>query len=85
MSNPPPEDEGLHVRQDESKREPPLLYSVVSRPKPGASDGLLASQSRLSSITVFSFVGGFLLLLLAILAIWDLRQRTRATTHGAAR
>jgi len=70
MSNPPPEDEGLHVRQDESKREPPLLYSVVSRPKPGASDELLASQSRLSSITVFSFVGGFLLLLLAIPAIW---------------
>jgi hypothetical protein len=70
MSNPPPEDEGLHVRPDESKREPPLLYSAVSRPERGASDEPLASRSRSSSITVFSFVGGFLLLLLAILAIW---------------
>jgi hypothetical protein len=70
MSNPPPEDEELHVRRDESKREPPLLYSVVSRAEPGASDELLTSRSRLSSITIFSFFGGFLLLLLAILAIW---------------
>ena len=70
MSNPPPEDEERHVRRDESKREPPLLYSAVSRPERGASDESLASRSRLSSITVFSFVGGFLLLLLAILAIW---------------
>jgi hypothetical protein len=70
MSNPPPEDEGLPGRRDESKREPPLLYSAVSRPERGASDGPLASRSRSSSITVFSFVGGFLLLVLAILAIW---------------
>jgi hypothetical protein len=70
MSNPPPEDEGLHVRRDESKREPPLLYSTVSRPERGASDEPVASRSGLSSINVFSFVGGFLLLLLAILAIW---------------
>jgi hypothetical protein len=70
MSNPPPEDEGLHVRRDESKREPSLLYGAVSRPERGAADGPLASRSRLSSISVFSFVGGFLLLLLAILAIW---------------
>jgi hypothetical protein len=70
MSNPPPDDEGLPVRRDESKREPPLLYSAVSRPERGASDEPLASRSPLSSISVFSFVGGFLLLLLAILAIW---------------
>src|SRR3984893_2936466 len=70
MSMPPPKDEERHVRRDESKREPPLLYSAVSRPERGASDESLASRSRLSSITVFSFVGGFLLLLLAILAIW---------------
>jgi hypothetical protein len=70
MSNPPPEDEGLPVRRDESKREPPLLYRAASRPERGVSDESLASRSRSSSITVFSFVGGFLLLLLAILAIW---------------
>jgi hypothetical protein len=70
MSNPPPDDEGLPVRRDESKREPPLLYSAVSRPERGASDEPVASRSPLSSISVFSFVGGFLLLLLAILAIW---------------
>jgi hypothetical protein len=70
MSNPPPEDEGLHVRRDESKREPPLLYREVSRPERGVSDEPLTSRSRSSTITVFSFVGGFLLLLLAILAIW---------------
>jgi hypothetical protein len=70
MSNPPPEDEGLDVRRDESKREPPLLYRAVSRPERGVSDEPLGSRSRSSSITVFSFVGGFLLLLLAILAIW---------------
>ena len=71
MSNLPPDDEGPHaVRRDESKHEPSILYSAVSRPGQGASAEPLASRSRISSISVFSFVGGFLLLLLVILAIW---------------
>jgi hypothetical protein len=71
VSDSPREDEALHVvRRDESQREPPGFYNAASRPEQGSPNERLIAGPGFSSISTFSFVGGFLLLVLAIGAIW---------------
>jgi hypothetical protein len=64
----PPEDEGTHiVRQD----EPPegLIYSAISGAKSQQPDQeeAVAIRSRFSNLSVFIFVGVFLVLILAVI------------------